>query len=151
MPYLMRGRNESSVRFEYDVAVERAELFIGAWSQHHPDRPIDLLHLACWALRVTLDRYPAMNRYVACGRLYQRRGIWFTVKSPQSPAAISWWKRRFDCDDGFGSMVEGIGREVTQCRARRDRGQRVGMDACGVPLLSRGVSCALTLQTAQDL
>ena len=111
MPYLMRGRNEAAVYVEHDVSLHRADAFIRDWNQAHPDLRIDVFHLAAWALRQTLDRYPTMQRFVAGGRLYVRRGIWFSyaIKAKlEQGAPLLVVKRRFDLDESFAAMVEGM-------------------------------------------
>src|SRR6476659_4049308 len=37
MPYLMRGRNESAVYFEQQVAMRNADAFMRAFNESHPD------------------------------------------------------------------------------------------------------------------
>ena len=111
MPYLMRGRNEAAVYVEHDVSLHRADAFIRDWNQAHPDLRIDVFHLATWALRQVLDRYPTMQRFVAGGRLYVRRGIWFSyaIKAKlEQGAPLLVVKRRFDLDESFAAMVEGM-------------------------------------------
>jgi hypothetical protein len=111
MPYLMRGRNESAVYIEHDLALRRADAFIREWNQANPGLRIDVFHLAVWALRSTLERYPHMQGFVAGGRLYRRRGIWFSyaIKAKLEPdAPLIVVKRRFDLDASFAAMVEGM-------------------------------------------
>jgi hypothetical protein len=109
MPYLMRGRNESAVYSESDLSLPRADAFIREWNQANPLRRIDVFHLAAWALRDALERNPTLNRFVAGGRIYQRRGIWFSyaVKTKLvTGAPMVVVKRRFDTDVSFAAMVE---------------------------------------------
>jgi len=111
MPYLMRGRNESAVYLEHDLSLRRADAFIREWNQANAGLRIDVFHLAAWALRSTLDRYPHMQGFVAGGRLYRRRGIWFSyaIKAKLEPdAPLIVVKRRFDLDESFAAMVEGM-------------------------------------------
>ena len=49
-----------------------------------------------------------MNRFVAGGRLYQRREIWFSYSAKQSlkgESPLIVLKRRFDPDESFVDMV----------------------------------------------
>ena len=111
MPYLMRGRNESAVYLEHDISLRRADAFIREWNQANPGLRVDVFHLAAWALRSTLDRYPYMQGFVAGGRLYRRRGIWFSyaIKAKLEPdAPLIVVKRRFDLDELFAAMVQGM-------------------------------------------
>ncbi len=87
MPYIMPTRTESQVFFELllDAAkvqgtVERARAATGL--------KVTLLHLLlCAAGRVLAER-PRLNRFVAGGRIYQRRGVWvsFSAKREKSDA-----------------------------------------------------------------
>ncbi len=111
MPYFMRGRNESTVYFEQDIALPKTDAFIRAWNQANPNLRIDVFHIVVWALKEGMARNPGVNRFVAGGRLYQREGVWFSYAVKQklendSPMVAV--KRRFDEDATFGDMVQGI-------------------------------------------
>jgi hypothetical protein len=72
-----------------------------------------------WAIVQVLDAYPTMNRFVVGGRLYQRRGIWFTYSAKQSlkgKSPLIVLKRRFDPNEPFGDMVRSM-----QDQLREDR------------------------------
>jgi hypothetical protein len=61
-----------------------------------------------WAIVQVLHKYPTMNRFVVGGRLYQRKGIWFTYSAKQSlkgKSPLLVLKRRFDPDESFEAMV----------------------------------------------
>ena len=119
MPYLMQGRNESAVYFEHDIPLRKADAFIREWNQTNPGLRIDVFHLAVWGLRQTIDRNPTVNRFVAGGRLYERRGTWFSyaVKSKLvTGAPLIVLKRRMDLDESFAAMV--VGMQETEARYR---------------------------------
>ena len=101
MPYLMRGRNESAVYFEQQIALRKADAYIRAFNDAHPDTPISVQHLLMWAIAQCSTQYPTMNRFVAGGRLYQRSEIWFSYSAKQSlkgESPLIVLKRRFDPD-----------------------------------------------------
>jgi hypothetical protein len=126
MPYIMRGRNESAVYVEHDVALRKTDAFIRAWNQANPGLRIDVFHIATWALRDTLERNPTMHRFVAGGRLYDRRGIWFSyaIKAKlETGAPLLVVKRRFDLDRSFAAMV--LGMQETETAHRRGEAARV--------------------------
>ncbi len=126
MPYIMRGRNEAAVYLEHDVALRAADAFIREWNQVNPGLRIDVFHVAAWALRDTLVRHPTMNRFVAGGRLYDRKGVWFSyaIKAKlETGAPLIVVKRRFDTDESFGAMV--LGMHDTEQRYRRGEAARV--------------------------
>ena len=111
MPYLMKGRNEAAVYFEQDINLSKTDAFIRAWNQENPALRIDVFHLACWGLRSAMERTPSTNRFVAGGRLYDRKGIWFSYavkRKLETGAPFVVVKRRFDTDATFGAMVEGM-------------------------------------------
>ena len=119
MPYLMRGRNESAVYFEQQVAMRKADAFTREFNEAHPDTPINVQHLAMWAITKVLDQYPTMNRFVVGGRLYQRRGIWFTYSAKQSLKGASpliVLKRRFDPAESFEEMVTAMAEQLRNNR-----------------------------------
>lgn len=111
MPYLMRGRNESIVYFEHEVSLAKTDEFISAWNQANPMLRIDVFHLAVWGLKDALERNPTVHRFVAGGRVYDRTGIWFSYavkRKLETGAPFVVIKRRFDLDETFGQMVEGM-------------------------------------------
>ncbi len=111
MPYLMKGRNEAAVYFEQELHLAKADAFIRAWNQENPALRIDVFHLALWGLRSAFERTPSTHRFVAGGRLYDRKGIWFSYAVKQkleTGAPLVVIKRRFDTDGTFAAMVEGM-------------------------------------------
>jgi hypothetical protein len=108
VPYLMRGRNESAVYFEQQIAMRHADAYLREFNVAHPDTPITVQHLLMWAIAQILEQYPTMNRFVAGGRLYQRKEIWFTYSAKQSlkgKSPLIVIKRRFDPTEPFADMV----------------------------------------------
>jgi hypothetical protein len=111
MPYLMRTRNEATVTFEYDVDLQKTDAFIRAWNQANPMLRVDMFHIAVWATRDALLRFPTVHRFVAGGRIYDRNGLWFSYavkRKLETGAPLAVVKRRFDLDESFGDMVEGM-------------------------------------------
>ncbi len=126
MPYLMRGRNESAVYFEFDIPIRHSDAFIRDWNRTNPGLRIDIFHIAVWALRDTLLRHPTAGRFVAGGRLYDRRGIWFSyaIKAKlETGAPLLVVKRRFDLDESFAAMV--VGMKETEATERAGGAVRV--------------------------
>ena len=50
VPYLMRGRNESAVYFEQQVAMRHADAYIREFNVAHPGTPITIQHVVMWTL-----------------------------------------------------------------------------------------------------
>ena len=120
MPYLMRGRNESITLFESALDVTRTESFLDAFNRRHPDTHATLFHVVMWALGRTLDEYRHLNRFVAGGRIYQRRGIWISFAAKQElveDAPLVTVKKRVDPDQPFPELVADVHREVDAARS----------------------------------
>jgi len=123
MPYMIKGRNEAAVYFEYDLSLTKADAFIRDWNHANPGLRIDVFHLALWAMRACIEHTPSVNRFVIGGRLYQREGIWFSYAVKQkleTGAPLVVVKRRFDTDESFAAMVQGMAEE--QARALHETG-----------------------------
>ena len=108
VPYLMRGRNESAVYFEQQVAVRHADAYIREFNVAHPAAQITIQHMLMWCIAQILEQFPTMNRFVVGGRLYQRKDIWFTYSAKQSlkgKSPLIVIKRRFDPAEPFVDMV----------------------------------------------
>jgi hypothetical protein len=119
VPYLMRGRNESAVYFEQQVAMRHADAYIREFNVAHPDTQITIQHLLMWSIAQILEQFPTMNRFVVGGRLYQRKDIWFTYSAKQSlkgKSPLIVIKRRFDPAEPFVDMVRDM-----QEQLRNDR------------------------------
>jgi hypothetical protein len=115
----MRGRNESAVYFDQQVALRQADAYIRSFNEAYPETPITIQHLVMWAVAQVLDKYPTMNRFVAGGRLYQRREIWFSYSAKrslkgESPLVVI--KRRFDPAEPFPDMVAAMARQLSEER-----------------------------------
>lgn len=108
MPYVMRRRSESTVYMEQRFDVGRAERFVRAFNEAHPETRATLFHVVLWASRQGLHEFPNVNRFVAGGRLYQRRGIWISYSAKQrmqKGAPLIVLKREFDPAEPFAAMV----------------------------------------------
>ena len=119
MPYLMRGRNESAYYFEIELALHKTDAWLRAFNAAHPGISADTFHLAVWAIRECMKKYPTMNRFVAGGRLYQRRDISFSyaVKQRlQEGAPIVVVKRTFPAEESFVDLVAGVQTQVHEDR-----------------------------------
>jgi hypothetical protein len=119
MPYLMRGRNESIYYFENEISLRKTDAWLRAFNEAHPAAPADVFHLALWAVRDCMVNYPTMNRFVAGGRIYQRRDITFAYAVKQrlrEGAPIVVVKRAFPVDEAFADLVAGVQTQVHEDR-----------------------------------
>ena len=84
MPYLMRGRNESIVLHEQMLDLTRTKPWLHEYNRCHT-QSVTLFHLVLWAVGThLLHRKPGVNRFVAGGRLYQRKGVFVTFSAKKS-------------------------------------------------------------------
>ena len=128
MPYVMRTRNESIVYFEQRIDVRAAERFVRAFNEAHPETRATLFHVVLWAARGGIAEYPGLNRFVAGGRLYQRKGIWVSYSAKQRMqrgAPLIVLKRRFEPQESFAAMVSEMG---TQLQAAKFGGEKSSVD-----------------------
>ncbi len=81
MPIVMPTRSESVVYHEFVLDLSRTLPFIDEWNRTHADQ-ITVFHLALASAARVLHARPGLNRFVAGGRIYQRRGcqVSFAVK-----------------------------------------------------------------------
>lgn len=94
MPYLMRGRNESSVLHETVYRVAAARAWLRLYNRSHARRAT-LFHLLAYACAQALHERPRLNRFVSGGRIWQRRGVQVAFVA----------KKEFR-DDGVGATVK---------------------------------------------
>ena len=119
MPYIMRTRNDSTVYFEQRIDVRNAEQFVRAFNQAHPETRATLFHVVLWAARQCLTEFPALNRFVAGGRLYQRKGLWISYSAKQRMkrgAPLIVLKRRFEPEESFAAMVAEMGTQLQSAK-----------------------------------
>ncbi|MBI2892421.1 MAG: 2-oxo acid dehydrogenase subunit E2 [Deltaproteobacteria bacterium] len=124
MPYLMRGRTESTVYFDQEVDLTRTLPFIERWNATH-ERRITVFHVFLWAAVQTIAERPRLNRFVSGGRIYERDGIWvsFSAKKALSDdAPIVVLKRRFEPDRGFEGALSELFADVDRGRGEEKSG-----------------------------
>ncbi|MFL5321646.1 MAG: 2-oxo acid dehydrogenase subunit E2, partial [Myxococcaceae bacterium] len=109
MPFLMKGRNESSVYFEQEIDLTRTLEFIDAHNARKPDKKVSVFHVFLWAATRALNERPRLNRFVSGGHTYQRDGIWISYsakKALSDDAPIVVLKRKFDPSLSFEELVD---------------------------------------------
>ncbi len=121
MPFIMRSRNESAVYFEQRLDVSRALAWLDEFRARTGLRAT-LFHLLVWAAARTLHERPRLNRFVAGGRLWQRRGIWIAFsakKSMSDDAPIVAIKREIDPAASFEDVVRALAATVEEGKSDR--------------------------------
>lgn len=110
MPFIMRKRNESIVFFEQKLDTGRALTFLDDF-RSRIGQHVTMLHLLIYASAKILKDRPRMNRFVAGGRIFQRRGIWISFsakKRKTEDAPIVLVKREIDPSWSFEELVRQI-------------------------------------------
>lgn len=123
MPYLMRGRNESAVWFEQAVDLTRVEPALAEFTAR-TGLHVTVFHVVLGALARTLHERPGINRFVAGGRLYQRRGVhlaWAAKESFDDDAPLVTVKRTFPPGESFEDLVRDIDVRDDQAKRQGDR------------------------------
>lgn len=123
MPFLLRGRNESVVYFEQRIDVTETLEFLRRFREETGLRAT-LTHLLIWAVGQVLKARPRLNRFVAGGRLYQRKGIFVSfsakkAKTDRDPIIVV--KQRIDPSWSFQEVVERVEANLTQSRRQNRR------------------------------
>jgi hypothetical protein len=110
VPYLMRGRNESAVYHEKVYDLTRTRPWLRAYNRSHDDRAT-LFHLLLYASARALHLRPGLNRFVAGGRIYQRRGVFLSFaakKEMRDESPFATIKVEFPPAEPFESTVRRI-------------------------------------------
>jgi hypothetical protein len=121
MPFIMPARAGSTVFFEQDIDLSRAEPWLADFRARTGLRAT-LLHLVIHALGRTIHERPRLNRFTAGGRYWQRRGIWvsFSAKkalSDDQPLFVV--KREVDPRATFEQLVRTIEASIGEGRSDR--------------------------------
>jgi hypothetical protein len=125
LPYLMRGRNESIILHESVCDITRTRVWLRAFNGAGPEQTATLFHLFLWACGRTAHLRPKMNRFVAGGRLYQRRGVWLSfaakrelrLDAPLVPVKLDFP----DVNESFAGFVRRLTRYIEDARSSEDR------------------------------
>lgn len=120
MPYLMRGRNESAVYYEFDLDVANAQALIKKLNKGSMIE-YSIFHLFLRAATFAISRRPHLNRYVQGKRFFQREeiSISFTAKKEFSDrAALVVIKMPFDPHEPFSATVNRIHERLKKGRSK---------------------------------
>ena len=110
MPFIMPTRAESTVYFEQEVAIDRAEAFLAEVNAKR-ERKATLFHLVLWGIVRAIAARPRLNRFVMGSRIWVRDGIWIAYsakKSLDDDAPIVAIKQRFEPDVSFEALVDAV-------------------------------------------
>lgn len=143
MPFISPRRNSSLVYYTTEIEVDAALRFVEEQNRERsPDRRVTLFHLYLRSLAIALDERPAVNRFVAGRRLWQRDGVWITFSAKQEivdGAPVLTVKRRFDRDEGLDAMVDSLRDELlSRRRGRQDTADKEVALAVRLPVFLVG-------------
>ena len=134
MPFIMRGRVESTVYFEQKFRMGPALQY--QW-QHAPDRSSRIFPLLLCALARTLAARPQMHRFVAGRRLWQRGHIdlsFAVKKSLDDDAPMSTVKLRLQGNETIGQVQALMDRAIKEGRgARKNQSEKEMALALALP------------------
>jgi hypothetical protein len=112
MPFVMPSRTESAVLCREQVLAGPAQEFLARLNARRPaDRPASIFHMVLRSLAMCIHDRPRVNRFVAGGRYWQRRGVWlsFSGKRGMSDEAPMYTaKRLFPREETFEEMVDSM-------------------------------------------
>lgn len=112
MPFLMPSKVESFLLYMQPINAARSTAFLQELNAGRPaDRPVTRFHLLLQGISKVLRDRPRMNRFLAGGRLYQRRGTWISFAGKQSmddDAPLFTLKRAFSPDESLLDMVSSL-------------------------------------------
>ncbi len=123
VPFLMRTRTESFVLCSQRVDHEPARRFLDEFNAgRSPETTATLFHLLLRAAARVLAEHPRLNRFVAGGRIYQRRGVWisFSAKTAlDDDGSIFTRKREFAPGESLADAVTRLRGDVAEGRTGR--------------------------------
>ncbi len=114
MPFLMRGRNESSVLFEQQLDMSRAQPWLEDWHRR-TGQHATAFHLVLHAVARVLHARPHLNRFIVGRRIYDRRGVFMTFaakKAMRDDAPLATVKREFRRGERFAEMVAALNADI---------------------------------------
>src|SRR5215468_10831241 len=124
IPYLMRGRNESIIYHDELVDMTRLRPWIRDYNRSHQDNPITLFHVILYAIGKGFFARQGMNRFIAGGRIYQRRGVWLSFaakKKFEEKSALTTIKMEMLETEAFGDFVARMKGLLGEGRSDKER------------------------------
>lgn len=114
MPFISPRRNDSVFYLRTQLEVDNALRFVETWNreaERSGGEPLTLFLLYLRAITRVMHERPGVNRFVAGGRLWQRRGVWVTFSAKMEMldgAPLVTVKHEFPPDESLGDMLSGL-------------------------------------------
>ena len=141
MPYIMPNRADAEAFIEESIDLTAINRFLAEHNERHPDRPYTLFQVVSAALLKTIVLRPALNRFVAGRRIYQRNylSLAFVAKKKFSDhSAEALLMRRFDED-----FTLDVVRDVMQDAITGSRSGKVDNSTNVLDVLTKAPRCVL--------
>jgi len=123
MPYLSTRRNSSLVYYTTEIEVGPALRFLEEQNRDRPkERQVTLFHLYLRSVAAALYERPAVNRFVAGGKIWQREDVFITLSAKEQlvdGAPVVTIKRHFRSDEGLLQMVDSLRDQLAARRSGR--------------------------------
>ncbi|MDR3741885.1 MAG: 2-oxo acid dehydrogenase subunit E2 [Terracidiphilus sp.] len=123
MPLIMPGRNQSVVYHTTRWDIARARIWLRNYNRNRGERArASFFHLVLYASARTMHERPGLNRFVAGGRIYQRRGVFlsFAMKTRfEEDAPLTTAKLAFAEDLSFEDCVKMVTDAIENGRSGR--------------------------------
>ena len=124
MPFVIRGRNEAIVYHGTEWEISKTRAWLRKYNRARGDKPrATLFHLVIYACARSFHERPGLNRFVAGGRIYQRKGVWisFAAKTELAEdAPLVTVKVQFSSDENFEDYVKKIVEAIKERRSGRE-------------------------------
>ena len=127
MPYFMRNKYESWALYEIPIKAEKGMELTERLSEELGEK-VTFFHLILHSLFKLHVAYPKINRFVKGGRIWQRKGIWFSFsvkKEFTTKAGVSVVKREFKPEYTLLDTIRIARRDIKKSRTeKRDRAEK---------------------------
>jgi hypothetical protein len=120
MPFLMPRRNDAYVLFEQTIPTAPLKALLERLNAGHSETErVTLFHCVLRAIGLALTDFPRLNRFVAGGRIWERRGIWLALSAKQRldrEAPVFSTKIRFDPTESLADFAARLHRTLVAGR-----------------------------------
>jgi hypothetical protein len=124
LPFLLPTRTESFVLASKQIDATRTKAFLKELNTTRPpERRVTRFHLLLRSVALMFHARPQLNRFIAGGRVYQRRGVWLTSTGKvrmDDDAAEFIFKREFPVEEKLVDMVDALCDAVRDGRAGKE-------------------------------
>jgi hypothetical protein len=124
MPLVMRGRNESIVFHTMQLKVAKTRAWLREYNRTQgKQHRASLFYLFIYTWGKLLNERPGINRFVANGHIYQRKGVWISFMAKKrivDDSPLVTVKLKFPANESFCETMKRISDAVNDGRAGRD-------------------------------